>query len=470
MKKWAFITGIWFGSFFLGEAQTFQAIYNYTSSQNTCANGRLLQLGGTLFGTTPGGGSAAWGSIFKVNTNGTGYSVIKSFSAPDGTGTNVDGAFPMDGLVVFSNVLFGTTYEGGFGGKGTVFSFNTNGNVFTAMNHFAITNGKNPYVGLTVWSNVLYGTTAAGGISNKGAIFRINPDGTGFAVIKSFISSEGILLLGGVTTDGKTLYGTTYQGGISNRGTIYSVGINGENFSVLKALSSGEGASARYNLVLSGNTLYGVAENQNPNDENSVVFRLKTDGTGFSIIKQFSDVDPVNGTNWDGSFVRGGMVLWNGVLFGTTYSGGLYGLGVVYKLNLDGTGFAVLKHFTATTGTDNGVFLNAGGMEPSGDLTVADGVIYGTTKFGGNYGYGTIYRLTIPPVPALHTTNAFGQLTVYWSDDGYNRTVQTTTNLSAGNWTSLTGLNWTNSAVSPKQIGLSIPNTLSSPTGFFRLQ
>lgn len=470
MKTRTTILAAWLLSCLLISGQTFQAFYNFSGSQNPYANGKLLLLDGIIYGTTMGGGSSGVGAIFRIATNGSGYSVIKSFSAPSGANsTNADGAQPRDGLIVWSNTLFATTYEGGFGSRGTVFSTGTNNSSYTVLNHFSGANGKNPIVGLTLWSNVLYGTTAAGGISNKGAIFRVNPDGTGFSLVKSFLLSEGVLLLGGVATDGNTLYGTTYQGGISNRGTIYSVGVNGDGFTVLKTFSASDGSQPCYSLILSGSTLYGVTDGSGINS-NSVVFRANTDGSGFQVIKRFSEPDPINGTNWDGSYIRGGMVLWNGVFYGTTRWGGLYGNGVVFKLNPDGTGFAVLKHFSATTSYNGGNYLNVGGMYPAGDLMVADGVLYGATQYGGNYGYGTLYWLTVPPTPALQTTNVAGQFVVCWTDDGYNRTLQTAPDLVLGNWISVTNLNWTNSSTMPAQIGLKISDTSGNPATFFRLR
>ena len=459
-----------FFSAFLLSAQTFRVLYNFTGSSSPYANGLLVLSGDLLYGTTTGGGSSGYGTVFKINTNGTGYTVIKNFTALDtSTFTNTDGAQPMAGLVMWSNRLFGTTYAGGSGGKGTVFGVNTDGTDYVVFNNFSGTNGKNPYVGLTLSGNILYGATAAGGISNKGAIFRLDTDGTGFGLVKSFISSEGILLLGGVTVGNGTLYGTTYDGGISNRGTIYSVGTDGNGFTVLKTFSYGDGTQPRYGLVLSGNALYGITDGSGVNS-NSVVYRINTDGTGYNVIKRFSEPDGPDGTNADGSYLRGGLVLWNGVLYGTARWGGLYGNGVVFKVNPDGTGFAVLKYFSAVTGTSGGLYLNAGGMFPLGDLMVADGVLYGTTQYGGFYGCGTIYSVTIPPTPSLQTTNRTGQPVIFWNDDGLNRTLQTAPDLVSGNWTNVPALNWTNASVKPQQIGYQITDSMNHPGAFFWLK
>jgi len=470
MSRRFWLVVVWMATTLMPSAQTFHAIYHFSGSPGPGPNGPLLLNGDTLYGTTGGAGNSGEGTIFKVNTNGTGYKTIKSFSALDpNTYTNADGAYPAAGLVMWGNRLFGTTFEGGSGTRGTVFGVNTDGTNYVVLNHFNGANGKNPYVGLTCAADVLYGATAAGGVSNKGAIFRVNPDGSGYNVIKSFFASEGVLLMSPLIVDQQNIYGTTMSGGVSNRGTVYSVGTNGAGFTVLKTFSDGDGSQPRYGLVLYGHTLYGVTDG-NGSNSNSIIYRMDTGGKNFNVIKRFSEPDPVNGTNADGSYIQGGLACWNGVLYGTAGWGGVYGNGVIFKLNPDGSGFAVLKQFPAYTGTSNGYGINSVGAYPRGDLMVANGVLYGVTRYGGNYGDETLFSLTIPPPPPLQVTNCAGQTVVCWSDDGLNRSLRTTTDLTSGNWTGVTTLNWTNAAASPNQIGLRIENLSSWSGAFFKLQ
>lgn len=470
MSRRFWLVVVWLATPLMLSAQTFHAIYHFSGSPSPGPNGPLLLSGDSLYGTTSGGGSFGSGSIFRINTNGTGFQTIKSLSTLDlTTFTNADGASPLAGLILWSNRLFGTTYQGGSGTRGTVFGVNTDGTSYAVLNNFSGTNGKNPYVGLTCAAGVLYGATAAGGISNKGAIFRVNPDGSGYAVIKSFLTSEGILLMSPVIVDGQTIYGTTLSGGISNRGTIYSIGTNGSGFAVLKTFAAGDGSQPRHGLVLCGNTLYGTTDGGGVNS-NSIVYRMNTDGSDYTVLKRFSEPDPISGTNADGSYLQAGLVMWNGVLYGTAGWGGIYDNGVIFKINPDGTGFAVLKQFPDYTGTGNGYGVNSDGAYPWGDLMVANGVLYGVTRYGGNYGDGTLFSLTIPPPPPLQITNCAGQSVICWSDDGLNRSLQTTTDLTSGNWTSVTSLNWTNAAASPNQIGLQIGNLANSSGAFFKLQ
>ena len=60
--------------------------------------------------------------MFKVKTDGTGFTSLYDFTATDGNGHNSDGANPFAELTLSGNTLYGTTKHGGNWGNGTVFS------------------------------------------------------------------------------------------------------------------------------------------------------------------------------------------------------------------------------------------------------------------------------------------------------------------------------------------------------------
>lgn len=469
MNLRSMVTGVWLFSALLLPAQTFQTIYHFSGPSGPYAEGQLLLIGNTLYGTTDSGGTWDAGTVFKVNTNGGGYAVLKSFTNTDVLfHTNTDGANPDTGVVLCTNRLIGTTFFGGYKARGTVFSMNTNGSDFVVLSHFNRTNGQNPFISLTLAGNVFYGA-ASGGTSNLGVIFRFTTDGTGFSNVKNFVATNGSFPYGGVTVDGATLYGSTQSGGDFNLGTLYSLDTSGGSFITLKSFAPGDGAYPRYKMILIGNALYGVTFGSGV-ATNSVIFRINTDGTGFTVIKRFSPADSLTGTNTDGWLVSGGLALWHGVLYGATQWGGYYDAGVVFKINPDGTGYAVLKHFPGSLGIKNGLNWNYDGMSPLSEPTVTNGVFYGTTAAGGFYGCGTIYSVTLPPPPPLQITNSAGQPVIFWSDDQLNRTLRTTTDLASGNWTNTVTLNWTNAASNPQQIGYRLPDAPNPAGAFFRLQ
>jgi uncharacterized repeat protein (TIGR03803 family) len=423
-----------------GSAQTFRVLRTFSGYPPPFPFGRLLCCGDTLYVVTSSGGSSGWGSVFRINTDGSGYRVLKSFSAPvadtSGVLTNNDGAEPLAGLVMGSNALYGTTYAGGAFGKGTVFSLHADGTGFTVLRQFSGADGKAPYAELTLAGNVLYGATAAGGVANKGAVFRLNTDGTEFTVLKSFTTNDGILLLGGLALSGDTLYGTTYEGGTSNAGTVFSIKTNGTDFTRLKDFTGADGAKPRFALVLSGNSLYGTTEGDG-DLSNSLVYKLKTNGTEYTILKRFSTPGPVSGTNGDGYYVRTGLASYGSTLYGTTCWGGLFDSGVVFAVNTDGSGFNVLRHFSAVD--NNG--RNSDGADSFPSLILSGGALYGTTRYGGSAGEGTLFSLSLAPQIQVNDgsfgirNNCFG-----FNVAGYSNqviVVEACTGLAASVWSSL---------------------------------
>jgi uncharacterized repeat protein (TIGR03803 family) len=109
------------------------------------------------------------GTMFQISTNGTGYIALKYFTySPDG------GANPQSVPVLSEGALYGTTQYGGSSGNGTAFMMNTNGTGFVVLKTFTgSTDGANPYSGLTKSGTTLYGTTAYGGNSGNGTIFAL---------------------------------------------------------------------------------------------------------------------------------------------------------------------------------------------------------------------------------------------------------------------------------------------------------
>src|SRR5580692_5099667 len=97
-------------------AQPITLLHNFTNSPDGATPfARLLLSGGTLYGTTQKGGPASVGSVFAVNTDGSGYTVLHNFT------DEPDGSHPAAGLVLAGNTLYGVTVNGGTNGWGTLF-------------------------------------------------------------------------------------------------------------------------------------------------------------------------------------------------------------------------------------------------------------------------------------------------------------------------------------------------------------
>jgi uncharacterized repeat protein (TIGR03803 family) len=123
-------------------AQTFTTLHSFTSgSEGANPWGGLVLSGSALYGTTrEGNGISGRGTVFAINTDGTGFTNLYSFTATAGAfGTNSDGAEPVAGLILSGGRLYGTAYQGGASGRGTVFAVSTNGTGFTNLHSFTAT-------------------------------------------------------------------------------------------------------------------------------------------------------------------------------------------------------------------------------------------------------------------------------------------------------------------------------------------
>ena len=196
----------------------FTAITDSTNSDGGRPRSTLILSGSTLYGTANEGGSTSRGTVFAVNTDGLGFTNLHNFTAA----TN-DGAFPYAGVILSGNTLYGTTASGGAHGYGTVFAVNTDGSGFTLLHSFigSAGDGVTPVAGVILSGNTLYGTTYNGG--NGGTVFAVNTDGTGFTVLHTFIAGEGGGPCGDLILAGDTLYGTTMGGGTNGTGTVFSL-------------------------------------------------------------------------------------------------------------------------------------------------------------------------------------------------------------------------------------------------------
>lgn len=310
---------------------------------------------------------------------------LHSFGAANAAAAN-----PFGRLIQASDgLLYGTTSTGGQTGQGVIFRMSPDGSIFTQLK--SLGNGPNdglrPFGALLEGADgALYGTTEAGGQSNLGTVFKIGKDGSGFTVLKSFsggsdgANPEAALVQG---SDG-LLYGSASGGGTNDNGVVFRMAKDGSGFATLVQFSGTNGANPESELIeASDGMLYGTTIATSTNNIPGTVFRLQKDGTGFSVLARFLNVGQVqtNGAMPQARLVEG----TNGMLYGTTSSGGTKGMGTIYQLNKDGTGFEMLYHF-GTNSTD--------ARSPLGDLRLgSDGMLYGTTFDGGTNGYGTVFTI-----------------------------------------------------------------------------
>jgi uncharacterized repeat protein (TIGR03803 family) len=127
---------------------------------------------GKLYGTTPNGGGASGGVIFQVTTAGA-YKVLHNFVA---AAPATDGFGPVAGLVQGSDgYLYGVAPNGGAGGFGTLFRLNTTGTIFTVLHNFDGVTGANPTSTPLLHTNgKIYGMTMSGGAFHQGVFYSFD--------------------------------------------------------------------------------------------------------------------------------------------------------------------------------------------------------------------------------------------------------------------------------------------------------
>jgi uncharacterized repeat protein (TIGR03803 family) len=350
--------------------------------------------GSTLFGITEDGGMTSQGTVFKVDTNGANYGVLKNFFPSDGIQ-------PQAGLIASSNVLYGTTPRGGSDGRGTVFKVNPDGTGYTVLRN-CNTNDLSPGAALVSDATNLFGTTRNGGSNGRGAVFKLKTDGTDFTVLKSFaLDTNGYWPATELVLAGGTLYGTTGAAGNNYLGTVFRINTDGTSFSLVKRFTNSlEGLIISGGLILSGSTLYGTCEHGGIDDDPSsgvgfgTIFKVNTNGTGFAVLKRFPYLSTTYPrTNSDGAFPTARLTLSGNALYGTASGGGPFASGTIFKINTDGSGFAVLKALSATTNDQFGVTLNSDGANPQAGLILSGNTLYGATPIGGSHGGGTLFKI-----------------------------------------------------------------------------
>jgi uncharacterized repeat protein (TIGR03803 family) len=377
-----------------GAAQTFGTIYSFKGTTDGSApNGVIFGKNGSLYGTTGGGGSNGSGTVFELTpVKGAPWTktVLFDFDGPDGSLPSPSATGASGGKLVFgtNGALYGTTADGGSGNNGgTIFELAppaTAGGAWTETVLYSLpgpTGPRAPFAPLVVGPGgavyaTAYSSNFVGGGSVGGTVFMLTPPAT--------------------------------PGGTWTESTL-------ANFWPLTAL--GEGPES--GLVSVGGSLYGT--NSDYGLQCGAVFELSPPATA--------------GGAWTGTaisnFEGGGCGVLGpltvgpaGVFYGTTYVGGsgacsgAYGdnggCGTVFQLTPPATAGgawteAVIYNFTGLSGD---------GMYPAAGVVLGkDGVLYGTTDYGGsatsgspciNYGVGgvpgplgcgTVFQLTPPATP-----------------------------------------------------------------------
>ena len=345
----------------------------------------VLDKAGNLYGTTSAGGTYNLGTVWKLSPSGT-ETILWSF------GNGTDGALPNGLATDSSGNFYATTNEGGADNLGTVVKITPSGTESVLLS-LSGTDGSYPDGTEPVLDSNgnIYATAAAGGTYNGGTVLKITPSG-GETVLWNFGNGNDQPAPGGMflAQDG-TLYGTSYGASDGEKpplwGDVWQLTPSG-NEEVLYHFDPPhtdprDGRWPIANLVMDeGGNLYGTCHNGGYHN-NGAVFKLTPTGIETAI-HGF-----VGRTEGFGPYSD--VLLKNGKLYSTNFSGNPYPQGgTVWEMTRSGE-TTVLYTFPFNNGIDGFGPLGGVAMDKQGNL-------YGTTFYGGTgggqYGYGTVYKLT----------------------------------------------------------------------------
>lgn len=346
-------------------------LYDFSNAMNGWVpTGSLVSDGIFLYGMTQQGGTGLGtgrGVLFKIMPDGTGYSKLHDFTC------NPDGCYPNGSLIYDGVFLYGATQYGGVGDNGTIFKIKPDGTGYSKLFDFTGLYGDNP-TGVIMEGTFLYGMTNTDSITGGGNIYKIKSDGTGYSKLFDFTGANGFNPSGSLISDGTFLYGTTIQGGVNDSGIVFKIKLDGTGYSKLLDFNGINGKHPS-NLIYDSTFLYGTTSSGGTNNM-GVIFKIKTNGMGYSKLLDFAGI--TNGATPACTLFSDGTFL-----YGMTEQGGTDSLGTIFKIKSDGTEYFKLLDFTGI----------ANGNSPQGPL-ISDGTfLYGMTVSGGITGMGTIFKL-----------------------------------------------------------------------------
>lgn len=210
------------------DGSDYAVLHSFAAAEGASPRSGLIQgTDGRLYGTAYGAGPHAAGSVYALQPDGLGFTVLHGFA-----GSSQEGGLPSGGLIQGKDgYLYGTTDSNGPYGRGTVWKLSTTSAAFTTLHGFgAPGDGATPQTELLQASDgMLYGTTHEGGAQRAGIVFRLSTTGASYANLHTlqFQGQDGGQTEAGLiqAADG-TIWGTTGDGGAFNHGTVFRMNLS----------------------------------------------------------------------------------------------------------------------------------------------------------------------------------------------------------------------------------------------------
>lgn len=330
--------------------------------------------------------------------------VLHSFASGD------DGDNPVDAPIAIGDSLYGTAGFGGDGclnGCGVVYKVSASGRERILYAFKGGSDGDNPSGSLIDVNGVFYGSTLYGGGSDCrsrdaegcGTLFELAPSGKERVLYRFLGKTQGAMPISGLTHLKDAFYGEAAGGGMGKCsyashqyrgcGLLFKWSQSKSLTIVYTFKGGGDGATPQGGLLLFEGRLYGTTSGGGSqacyfNDGCGTVFRVTPSGQAV-ILHRFT------GSWQDGAVPLSGLVVVRGNLYGTTISGGKHNCGAYYYLPC-GTVFEVTP-----SGEEQVIYNFRGGADGAfpNTLIAVDGKLYGTTRNGGgSCGCGTVFEVT----------------------------------------------------------------------------
>lgn len=366
------------------------------SPSGTFGSGLVLGPNGAFYGTTPEGGSHDFGTLFRIDANGTSTTLIEF--------TGVSGSHPgrsPQTPPVFDGAgnLYGTTQSGGASNLGTLYKVTPEG-AHTVLANFTGSSGdapgSSPHQLMFHSNGKLYGVTLGSGTGSSGTIFTSSLSGEIITII-NFTGNDGDFPGQGPLSLNEapegTIYGLTSSGGAADKGTIFKLTTANQFQSLVAFTGTPEGVPGAFpagSLAFGADGfIYGTTSRTDGNlsSPGGTVFKMSPAGQLTTLAQlQNSAAAPF------GSFPSSGLVLANdGCFYGATSRGGFGGdFGTILKITPTGE---VVTRLSFRAGVPLGNDRTAGVGPIAGLVEGPDGSLYGTTGSGGLREAGTVFKM-----------------------------------------------------------------------------
>lgn len=257
-------------------------------------------------------------------------------------------------IEVISPWLFTLHENGGIMGYGSILKTKTDGSEF--IRWWMWDSSPND---LEASGQMLYGTKRLGGLNENGLIYKTSIDGTEWKTIFNF-PSRYTWPRYDLTVYDTIIYGTAREA-LAAYGYVFSINTDGSEFHEISNISDLQLELVHDNYIFGRTWVNSVLR----------IFRMKTDGTDFTVLDYFNDLPAYSGA--------GSFILVDDFILGWSSGDGVNGIGTLWKMSSDGSSFSKLYDFSSIEGIPMKIVLEGS-------------FIYGVATEGGEYSLGRIFR------------------------------------------------------------------------------